>query len=296
MLWACRSCAIASEKNFPGPGAVRSGFFWLLLCLGVALSPGQSSGAVFEVQGVSRPVYKAQLSFALPGTVFAIAVKPGQAVSEGDLLMHLDTRVEDKRLELLDHEISNDIKLRNLSTRIEQARLDMDRFASALKQKAATQMEAQHAKLNHSLSKLALEEEEFRIAQLVRNREELLAQRERMRLYAPCDGYIEDILVERGMAVDKNVPAVLMLSINPLQIDLTVSVEQAMQITTDTPVEIVLPGSGATLQGKVVQVAKIAVLSNRTLKVRVEAPNPEQAPVGMLVTVRFPGIAAAEGE
>lgn len=99
--------------------------------------------------------------------------------------MALDTRTEDSRLRLLEQEIASTIKIRTLTTKSKQAGLDMARYAAALKNKAATVMEAQHAKLAYGLSVLALEEEYFRIEQLKLNRNELLAIRECMRLYAP---------------------------------------------------------------------------------------------------------------
>lgn len=268
-------------------------FIALLLAFLPNASYGESSGAL-EAQGVSRPMYNAQLSFAMPGSVYAIAVKPGQAVKEGDLLMHLDSRAEDSRIELLDAEIASDIKIRTLQTRIEQARLDMNRFAGALKDKAATVMEYQHARLAHSLSVLALEEERFRIEQLKRNRSELVAHRERMYLYAPCDGYVEELLVERGMAVDRNVLALRLVALDPILVELTLPVEKAMRLNVGDPVEVRQPGSDKVLSGEVAHVAKIAVLSNRTLKVRVHVPNPQGMPVGLMVTVRFPGIDGAE--
>jgi len=244
------------------------------------------------VQGVSRPMYNAQLSFAVPGSVFAIPVKAGQAVKEGELLMHLDSRAEDSRLALLDSEIASTIKLRTLSTRVEQALLDMDRYAGALEKHAATVMEYQHAKLAHSLSLLAQEEEEFRIEQLKGSREELLAQRERMYLYAPCNGFVEEILVERGMAVDRNVPALRLVSIDPILVDLTLPVDKALLLKEGEAVEVARPGSDKVFPGVVAQVAKIAVLSNRTLKAHVHVPNPEGLPVGLMVEVRFPGLPA----
>ena len=274
--------------------AVRNARISVLGFLLFAFSAPSAFAAALEVQGVSRPIYNAQLSFALPGSVYEIAVKPGQAVKEGDLLMHLDSRAEDQRIELINAEIASDIKIRTLKTRIEQARLDMNRFAGALREKAATLMEYQHAKLAHSLSILALEEEQFRIEQLKRNKEELLAQRHRMYLYAPCDGYVEDIIVERGMAVDRNVLALRLVSIDPILVELTLPVDKAMQLKKGDSVEVRQPGSETVLAGEVAHIAKIAVLSNRTLKVRVHVANPQGTPVGLMVTIRFPGIVSGD--
>lgn len=258
-------------------------------------SPAKAA-APFEAQGVSRPMYNAQLSFAVPGSVYAIEVKPGQPVKKGDLLMNLDSRAEDSRLALLDSEIASTIKVRTLETKIVQAKLDMERFADALRHKAATAMEYQHAKLAYSLSILALEEERFRIEQLKRNREELLAQRERMYLYAPCDGYVEDISVERGMAVDRNVPALRLVAIDPLIVDLTMPVNEALLLRAGGPAQVAVPGSGRVLQGRVEQIARIAVLSSRTLKVRVHVPNPRGMPAGMMMNVRFPSPSTQTGQ
>ncbi|MDR0440021.1 MAG: HlyD family efflux transporter periplasmic adaptor subunit [Candidatus Accumulibacter sp.] len=250
-------------------------------------APDALIGAALVAQGVSRPAYNAQLNFAMPGSVFSIQVKPGQAVKAGELLMSLDTRAEDSRLKLLEQEIRSSIKIRTLSTKIRQANLDMERYAAALQDKAATLMEAQHAKLAHDVSRLALEEEHFRIAQLKLNRDELLAIRERMRLYAPCDGYVEDVLVELGVAVDKNIPALQLVSIDPLQVDITLPVEQAMRIREGDRVRAVLP-DGEERPAFIKQVARIAVLSNRSLKVRVDVPNPAGTPAGLMVKVFFP--------
>ena len=85
--------------------------------------------AALTAQGVSRPVYNAQLNFAMPGSVYDIIARPGRRVSTGDLLMSLDTRAEDSRLKLLEQEIASTIKIRTLKTKIEQANLDMKRYA-----------------------------------------------------------------------------------------------------------------------------------------------------------------------
>ena len=261
--------------------------FCLLALLHAAVMARPASGAALTAQGVSRPVYNAQLNFAMPGSVYSIVVKPGQMVKAGDLLMSLDTRAEDSRLQLLEEEINSTIKIRTLTTKIEQARLDMERYAVALKNKAATVMEAQHARLAYNLSILALEEEHFRIAQLRLNRDELLVMRERMRLYAPYDGHVEDVLVELGMAVDKSIPALQLVSIDPLQVDITLPVEQANLIKEHHRAMAIMPG-GEERPAFVKQVAKIAVLSNRTLKVRISVPNAAGTPAGLMVDVRFP--------
>jgi multidrug efflux pump subunit AcrA (membrane-fusion protein) len=113
-----------------------------------------------------------------------------------------------------------------------------------------------------------------------------------MYLHAPCDGFVEEILVERGMAVDRNVPALRLVSTDPILVELTLPVDRALLLKEGDAVEVAQPGSGEVFPGIVAQVAKIAVLSNRTLKVRVHVPNPGGRPVGLMVNVSFPSIAA----
>ncbi len=250
---------------------------------------------LLEVQGVSRPMYNAKLSFSMTGNIYAITVKPGQAVKEGEPLMHLDSRAEDNRIAQIEAELKNTIKLRTLKARIAQAKIDMTRYQSALKNKAATEMEFQHSKLGYDLSVLALEEEEFRLRQLQLSLKEMQAQRDKMYLYAPRDGFVEDILVERGMAVDRNVVAVHYVSIDPLLVELSLPVQQAQHIKVGDLVEVFQPNNDTKFSGKIVQIAKIAVLSNRTLKVGIHVDNPQNLSAGLMVRVRFPQITAGLG-
>ncbi len=242
-------------------------------------------------EGVSRPIYNAQLSFSVPGTIYKIAVKRGQEVKKGELLMHLDDRAENSRLAQLDYELKNTIKIRTLTARIKQAKLDMERFRAALRKKAATLMEFQHAELGHSLSILALEEEKFRLEQLKHSREELSAHKDKMYLYAPFDGFVEEIAVELGMAVDRNVPAIRFVAIDPLLVELTLPVDKAQNLKVGDKAEVRRQGFNEIMHGEVMQVAKIAVLSNKTLKVRVTVENPTALPAGLMLNVSFPKLA-----
>jgi len=262
----------------------------LFLCCitGSALASDTPAPQAVEFEGVLRPVYDGQLSFALPGRLLEIKVKRGQYVKKGALMMHLNTRAENARLALLDNEIRNTIKFRTLETQKKQAKLDMERYQSALQENAATLMEFQHSELMYNLSVLALEEEQFRINQIKLNRKELLSQRDSMYLYAPINGYVEEIYVEKGMAVDRNIPAIRFVSIDPMMVELTLPVKVAVALKVGDSVNVVHPASKKTLVGKVVHVAKIAVLSNRTLKVRIHVPNPEGLSVGLMAKVSFP--------
>lgn len=262
-------------------------FFLLCLCTGNVFASDSSATSVVEFEGVLRPVYDGQLSFALPGRLSKIKVKRGQYVKKGALMMHLNTRTENARLALLENEILNTIKFRTLETQKEQAKLDMERYQSALHENAATLMEFQHSTLMYNLSVLALEEEQFRINQLKLNRKELLSQRDSMYLYAPISGYVEEIYVEKGMAVDRNIPAIRFVSIDPMMVELTLPVKIAVALNVGDSVNVVHPASKETLVGKIVHVARIAVLSNRTLKVRIHVPNPEGLSVGLMARVIF---------
>ncbi len=262
-------------------------FLTVLLCYP---NSAMAEAKLLEVQGVSRPMYDAKLSFSIPGNIFAIDVKPGQAVKKGEPLMHLDSRAEDSRIAQIKSEIESTIKIRTLEARVAQAKVDMVRFQSALRSRAATVMEFQHSRLSHELSVLALEEERFRLSQLQLSLQEMLAQRDKMYLYAPRDGFVESILVEQGMAVDRNVAAVHYVSIDPLLVELTLPIQQAEHIKMGDEVEVLQPHNDMVFKGVVAQVARIAVLSNRTLKVGIHVKNPENISAGLLVTVRFPQI------
>ncbi len=261
-----------------------------LISLSFALSfiLGTSSLAhSFEVQGVSRPFYDASLSFSVPGTIGDILIEEGDEVFEGQELIRLDSRAESARIKLIENEINADIKQRTLLSRAEQSRVDMVRYQDAKRHNAATAVEVQHSQLAYELNKLAIEEEVFRIDQLRLNLDELLAQKEKMVLKAPVSGYIEEIAVEKGMAVDRNVLALRLVSNNPLLIEFSLPIDQALAIKEGDSVDIRTENSSMVFEGEVAQIAKVAVLSNKTLKVRVKADNIHNLPAGLLLNVSF---------
>lgn len=264
-------------------GTARAKAFAYTLLATLLLMPSAAHAAHMRLQGVTIPTYNAQLSFPVPGVVGHIAVRPGQFVRAGDLLMRLNSDPEDRRIELLEHETANTVKLRILTTRADQAKVDFERYRGALQRNAATDMETQHAQLAHRLTLLELEEEKFRLEQLGRSLNELLAQRERMRLYAVTDGYIEEINVEEGMTVDKNIPALRLVSIDPFDVDFSVPVNQAIRLREGGEVRLCAPGTEDCRTGVIRQVGKIAILSSGNLRIRVRAENQQKLPTGMML-------------
>lgn len=240
-----------------------------------------------RLQGVSLPNYNAQLSFPIPGVVGEIAVRAGQRVKTGDLLMRLHSDPEDRRIELVQHEVGNIVKLRILQTRADQAAVDYERYKGALKRQAATDMETQHAHLAHKLTLLELEEEKFRLEQLERSLHELMAHRERMRLYAAVDGYVEEVNVEVGMAVDKNTPALRLVSIDPLTVDFSMPVARALTFKEGEKVTLCFPKTTTCREGLIRHIGKIAILSSGNLRVRVQSDNPQNTPAGMMLEAVF---------
>ena len=116
-----------------------------------------------------------------------------------------------------------------------------------------------------------------------------MAQRDRMRLYAPSDGRVEDIQVEVGMAVDKNTPALRFVNINPVLLELYLPVEEAMALKVGDKADVRLhPGAQEPVIGEINHISSVAILSNRTLRVRLSVPNVEEKPVGLTVDVSFP--------
>ena len=238
-----------------------------------------------QIQGVTRPVYDAKLSFASQGTIFTLPVKAGAQVKKGELLMALDTRAEESRLAAITAEIESPLKLQSLQTRLDQSQLDMQRYQSAYEHKAATAMETQHSQLNVTLSKLAKKEEQFRVTQLRLAHEELAAQIDRMRLYSPCDCVVEDVMVELGMAVDRSLPALRLVDTQRLRIDINLPIEQALQFKAGESLWIRYAPQAQPVKATIVNISRLAVLSNHSLGLRLEAPNPQHYPAGMQATV-----------
>jgi HlyD family secretion protein len=194
---------------------------WLLvlaaaLLLWIILRSGKSSHTEVEVtqperatlvetvpaSGVIRPVVEVKITPDVSGEVVEIYAKEGDSVRAGDLILRIR---QDLYLSQVDQATASLGTLRAQYTRqraeAHQARINYDRSALLFEQGAISTAELQNAKTELDIAQSSLRAAEFAIrsgeAQLKEARENLL----KTTLYAPMDGIISHMNVEKGERV-----------------------------------------------------------------------------------------------
>ena len=224
-------------------------------------------------------------------------------------------RVESEKLKA---QAEDTIRVDAARARRDQSRVDLAKLKEAAERGAATAKELQHAELDVRIAELSLALAEFergqagyahRQAQVAIKQaqatvemaavgveqvklavEQAKLQRERRRLTSPVDGIVEEVLVEKGEAVNALDPVLRIVRIDPLWIDVPVPLSRAGELARGGEVEVRLGlgESSPRRTGRIIHVGAVADAASETLAVRVAVSNPDRRPAGEAVRVRFP--------
>ena len=110
-------------------------------------------------------------------------------------------------------------------------------------------------------------------------------------VHAPIAGVVQELMVRQGMTVSQGMTLVRINGLATVWLEAALPEAQASTVKPGQAVEVRLPAfPGEARQGKVTSVLAQANAETRTLKVRIELPNPQgQLRAGMFAQVRFAG-------
>jgi len=151
------------------------------------------------VSGVTRPHREANLSVAVPGLVSRIAVREGQAVQAGDVLLELQQEQELLEVRRRENVLENRAEILAAEARLATATSEVEATRTLFEQTRSVSRE----ELERKRLQQALAEAELLQARMNKAREEIelaMAREavERRRLRAPHAGTITEILIEEG--------------------------------------------------------------------------------------------------
>ena len=243
-----------------------------------------------SVTGITQPSKRSKPAFYGAGVIGKVAVKEGDVVKPGQLLMAQDQEIEALELERLMAEA-------NSAARIEFAKADLDVKIAVEKRKKggeagvfslAEQEEATLDRISRekSLDIAALEQSQNKIK--ARQQE---AKVKRMNLLSPIDGIVEKIEVWEGemVAGDPNKPAIVVVKNDPMYIEIRdLNTRQVALLKVGETMDVRYPGENAWKKAKITHISPVADASSDTQLVRLELPNPENKATGLPIQVKLP--------
>lgn len=261
---------------------------------GVATGTAQLISEFAGVKAVTRPSRDAIMGFALPTEVREILVRGGESVRKGQLLVRGDDTEPVAGLELQRLTAASDFEVQKAEKVAEMTALTFARTEQARSGGGANQQELDRDRLARDAAKIDVEFERLRHAQQQIRVRQFEAAVDRLRLTAPFDGQVDQVMVDVGQIVRETEKILRIVQIDPVWIDVAAP--------TDTTVTHALkPGSKAwalvelgtrlvLLDAKVVEVSPVSDAASRTRRVRVELANPagpDQLVPGEPAWVRF---------
>ena len=257
-------------------------------CL-VAMVAGASAFCQDSVQAVTKPSYEGNLTFSMPGRVAEVKAVIGQRVRSGDLLAKLDDSAELIRLEQLKVQSQSETRVDAAAARLEQNKSDLTKLQEAAKRGAASKREVEHAELETTIGALSLDLARFEHNLDQMKYQEMKAQLERMKLFSPVDGVVEDVQIKIGENVhtQEREKVIRIIAIDPLWIDVPVPSVRVGDLGIGTSVSIGFEDNSRAT-GKITFIGSKEDVATETVTARVELGNPEGRRAGQKVTVFLP--------
>lgn len=214
----------------------------------------KSVGSIRAVNGV-------QVSNEASGVVEEIAFESGEAVERGDVLVRLDSEVDEAAL-----------RTRRAEAKLAQS--EFDRVADLLPKRAISQAQFDEAQANLEAAKARTNEAE--------------AQLNKKILRAPFDGILGLRLVDLGEYLPVGTPTVEINMLDPIYVDYSVSERELANLAVDNTVEVAVAAAPEVrFVGQVSAINSSVNPESRTVRVRATLPNPDQIlQPGMFATIR----------
>ncbi len=204
----------------------------------------------FAFTGNLLAVNRAELRAEVPGRVTRVLVQEGDAVAAGALLGAQD---EDDLA----------LALRAAEAQAAQAKADFDRAQTLLAKKSITKQAAQQAETMWQTA-----DSQAGVARI---------RLKKARIIAPFAGQVARRFVQPGDVLNPGQPAFEVVDNRRMEIQADLSASAMALVKVGQVIRFRVAGFDRPFDGKVTQISPSLGQDGRTLKVRMEVPNPERA-------------------
>jgi RND family efflux transporter MFP subunit len=243
------------------------------------------------VDAITKPSVDVQMAFVHPGRIAQVAVRQGDLVKTGDVLMRLDDEAERVEVATLKLAAEDVIRIHAAEAQAAQKAEDLKKLEWAQKEGAATQWEVEHARLEVIIGEMSTALAKFNQAQDQGKFQEAAVNLDRMKLVSPMNGKIEQVIGDVGQAADVQTKVIRIVNTELLWSDVPVPLPVAVSMRVGQRVPVEFPGypnhPGWTVGGKIISMGAVADPASDTMMIRVEITNPAGRPAGERVKVRF---------
>jgi len=272
---------------------IRRGFFLvapvLLASLGLAAGAANSAEPETTIDDcVIEPSKVASVSSAVDGVIDKLAVRRGELVKKGQVLVTLNSRIEKATVELARVRSERDQAIKSKRARLAFTKRRLQRNKGLFTQSLISEQVVDEAETDVSLAELELgmsiEERQIAMLELERAQEALQLRTIR----SPFNGVVVEVLVARGESIE-NRPLLKIASIDPLNVEVIAPVALFGKIKKGMKAEVIPEEPiGGKHAARVVIVDRVLDAASGTFGIRLQLPNRKyKLPAGLRCQVIF---------
>lgn len=250
-----------------------------------------SAFAQLTVTGIVRAVDEVVIKSELSGIIQRVAVKEGERVTEGQLLLEMDNAHQKISLELSKAGLTKAKaaveETQVLLTNAEKESSRIEIAGSALPRKELEDIKDQVLRLKANLG--------AQMAEVVRSEHDIRLREQELKdtqIFAPFNATVTEIFVVKGESLRPiDTPVMELVDVDRLYAELRLPSSYVRGVTFNQPVKIQVEnewmGTRGQMEGHVTYINPTIDAASRTFKIKVNIPPGRGVRPGMLVDARF---------
>lgn len=239
----------------------------------------------------TKPSQDVLMRFGQATEIKEIRVKAGQRVKTGELLIKARDSEFLPALEQQKQRAESVLEIKAAAADLELAEFRFRNQQAAKDKSAFSEIEYEEARINLETRRVQLDQAKFNHDQEQLRYDQAKGQYERMRLEAPFDGIVEQVIGELGQGVNEQTDIIRVVDVSRLWLEAYAPVDQTIDLKlaegSQAWVLLDVRGDVKVVPGKVLHASPVADSVSGLRRVRVEIDNAGELPAGLRARVRF---------
>ncbi|NMA73888.1 MAG: efflux RND transporter periplasmic adaptor subunit [Bacteroidales bacterium] len=246
-------------------------------------SPSQIEDGGLSLSGEIVAKQTANISTRMMGYINKIYVKPGDKVSQGQLLLSISND------DILAKKSQVQAMINEAEAAVKNAERDYERFKTLRQQNSVSDKELENVSLQRTsmLSKLEMARQQMN---------EVNAMLAYTNIRAPFSGVITQKMADEGSMANPGMPLLVMEQNSELQVIASVPENHIRNVKVGDVTKITLKSIGETIDGRIIELSPSA---HRTggqyaMKIAIDVKENKNIHAGMYVNIRIPNVSGQE--
>ncbi|MFH2000445.1 MAG: efflux RND transporter periplasmic adaptor subunit [Planctomycetota bacterium] len=228
-----------------------------------------------RIAGIAKPHCEALLGTVASGRIAEVHVEQGQTVQKGDLLIALEDKLQQARVEAARIQAESLVDIELAEVHLDFANHEWERLKH-LKEHASDQ-ELKNAQLEVSYATLEYARAKREYEKACQNHKLEQLRLKDLKIYAPFTGYVTQLLKHEGETLDEQEGIVSLVQLDPLDVylDCPLSLTLGLHVGDSFLVEAADPNWKPRM-GKIVLINRVADPASQTLVVKISVANEDR--------------------